>query len=123
MGRVKNAVVGGTVVLIVLSGALALSPAVAGEVAGQHYSCGSSGPPDADRRPLVRATAELRLLSGPSPSCRPGSIVRVGDLMNYHCYTVGGDGRSWTYLSVPDRNIRGWARDDLLPDNGSFVNC
>jgi hypothetical protein len=43
--------------------------------------------------------------------------------VDYHCYTVGKDGRTWTYLRNVTTRYAGWVRDDLLKGHGSFVRC
>ncbi len=43
--------------------------------------------------------------------------------VDYHCYKVGSDGRTWTYLRDVTTHYAGWVRDDLLKGNGSLVHC
>lgn len=61
--------------------------------------------------------------SGSSTGCRIYDQADAGDALDYHCYTVGADGFTWTYLRNDSDGTNGWVRDDLLSDNGSFVSC
>ncbi|MFJ5997138.1 hypothetical protein [Streptomyces sp. NPDC092370] len=63
--------------------------------------------------------------SGSSTSCPINSTARPGDRLDYHCYTIGSDGYSWTYVRNDTRSpdTYGWIRDDVLSDGGSAVSC
>lgn len=61
--------------------------------------------------------------SGSSTNCRIYDQAGTGDVLDYHCYTLGSDGFTWTYLRNDTDGTNGWVRDDLLSDFGSFVSC
>ncbi|HKR81674.1 MAG TPA: hypothetical protein VJR27_01600 [Candidatus Saccharimonadales bacterium] len=44
-------------------------------------------------------------------------------LVDYHCWTVGSDGYTWTYLRDATTHYAGWVRDNLLVGHGSLVHC
>ena len=43
--------------------------------------------------------------------------------VDYHCWKVGSDGKTWTYVRDVNTHYAGWVRDDLLVGNGSLVPC
>jgi hypothetical protein len=43
--------------------------------------------------------------------------------VDYHCYTFGRDGRTWSYVRDVNTHYAGWVRDDLLKGYGSLVRC
>lgn len=43
--------------------------------------------------------------------------------VDYHCWKVGSDGYTWTYLRDVNTHYAGWVRDDLLKNYGSAVHC
>lgn len=43
--------------------------------------------------------------------------------VDYHCWTRGSDGNTWTYLRDVNTHYAGWVRDSLLVGNGSRVHC
>lgn len=55
-----------------------------------------------------------------STICAQGQKSHVVD---YHCYTVGTDGYTWTYVRDVTTHYAGWVRDTLLVGYGSFVHC
>lgn len=57
-----------------------------------------------------------------SGSCRTDGVLQTSDRADHHCYTVGNDGYSWTFLRNVRTNVAGWVRD-LLDDGGSLVYC
>ncbi|MEU6593687.1 SH3 domain-containing protein [Streptomyces sp. NPDC046881] len=63
--------------------------------------------------------------SGSSTSCSINGRALTGHRLDYHCYTVGEDGYTWTYLRDDSANpdVYGWVRDNLLSDHGSRVPC
>jgi hypothetical protein len=60
--------------------------------------------------------------SGSSTSCVAVGALQPTDDALYYCYTAASDG-TWTYLKNVRTGVRGWVRDDLLRDNGSFDWC
>jgi hypothetical protein len=70
----------------------------------------------------VLVTANVR--SGSSTSCGIRTTVAGGQGVLYMCWTLGNDGRTWTYLGTGGTNpTNGWVRDDLLRDNGATLHC
>jgi hypothetical protein len=61
--------------------------------------------------------------SGSSTGCRIYDQADAGDALDYHCYTLGSDGFTWTYLRNDSDGTNGWVRDDLLSDFGSSFSC
>lgn len=59
----------------------------------------------------------------PSTSAQICGQGQKSHRVDYHCYTVGSDGRTWTYLRDATTRYAGWVRDDLLVGNGSYVRC
>lgn len=43
--------------------------------------------------------------------------------VDYHCWTRGSDGYTWTYLRDVTTKRAGWVRDNLLTNYGSSVHC
>jgi hypothetical protein len=60
--------------------------------------------------------------SGSSTSCVALGVLQPTDDALYYCYTGASDG-TWTYLKNLRTGVRGWVRDDLLRDNGSYDPC
>ncbi|MBB3663555.1 MULTISPECIES: hypothetical protein [Prauserella salsuginis group] len=60
--------------------------------------------------------------SGPSTGC--GVVTQVGSTnkADYHCFDVGSDGKTWTFMRVK-HTAYGWVRDDVLRDGGSNKVC
>jgi len=46
-----------------------------------------------------------------------------GPKLDYYCYTLGPDGARWTYVNDFIYSRAGWARNTMLPNNGSTVYC
>ncbi len=61
--------------------------------------------------------------SGSSTGCASKGIAYSSHTLDYHCYTVGNDGYTWTFLRNDSTGVTGWVRDDLLSDGGSYVGC
>jgi hypothetical protein len=78
---------------------------------------------DVDSSAWVQSAAGANIRSGSGTSCRIYDQADSGDTLDYHCYTVGNDGFTWTYLRDESDGTNGWVRDDLLSDFGSFVAC
>lgn len=80
-----------------------------------------------DRDSTVRRDAAYpnaaRQRSGPSTRCPILGVLQPRDDADYYCFTSGDDGFTWTYLRNLRTRVRGWTRDDLLRDHGSFVYC
>jgi uncharacterized protein YraI len=70
------------------------------------------------------ATVAVNLHSGSSINCPKLAAAQVGDHLDYYCYTKNySSGYTWTYLRDNRTGAKGWARDDNLPGDGSFVWC
>jgi len=72
---------------------------------------------------VVASGGGANIRSGSSTSCTIYSQAGTGDQLDYHCYTLGNDGYTWTYLRNITRGTNGWVRDNLLSDNGSYAPC
>ncbi|MEV4946562.1 SH3 domain-containing protein [Streptomyces sp. NPDC053755] len=112
------------VIPAVAMAALAI-PMVTAAPATAHAACGT-GAADADGGAWNANRANgANMRSGSSTGCGINGIAYSSSKLDYHCYTVGNDGYSWTYVrndsASPD--TFGWIRDDLLSDGGSYVAC
>ncbi|MEU4747003.1 SH3 domain-containing protein [Actinosynnema sp. NPDC023658] len=94
-----------------------------GEVGAAHAACGTTKPDKDDSSWLATAETAARQRSGSSTSCTALGTAQTSDRLDYHCYTVGNDGYTWTYLRNDRTGVAGWVRDDLLEDHGSGVPC
>ncbi|MFT7837866.1 SH3 domain-containing protein [Saccharothrix sp. BKS2] len=113
-----------------LPAVLLAAPAQAGttggdDVATRHYACNSSVvPPNSDPiSAITGGTSGARIRTGSSTSCTVVGTIEPSHQLDYHCWTLGNDGATWTYLRNATTNRRGWVRDDLLPGNGSNYAC
>ncbi|MET7870034.1 SH3 domain-containing protein [Streptomyces cyaneofuscatus] len=95
------------------------SPATA---APAHYACGST-PPDLDPVQGTGKANGVNMRTGSSTSCAGRGLAHLSHTINYHCWTLGQDGSTWTYARNLSTGYAGWMRDDLLQDNGSSVHC
>jgi hypothetical protein len=93
-----------------------------GDVGVAHASCGRTAP-DKDSSSWETTGYGANQRSGSSTGCAIWGVAGPGDNLDYHCYTVGNDGYTWTYVRNNDDGTTGWVRDDLLADNGSYVYC
>ncbi|RSM88531.1 hypothetical protein DMH04_07770 [Kibdelosporangium aridum] len=130
MRIIRSLLLSGAAALTVFSGVLAAVPAGAhqtGDVGIQHYSCGSSRPPNYDEQgppgPWPKAIRNLVAQSGSAFSCSDLGGIYHGDRLDYYCFTLGNDGQYWTYVSAFDRGIAGWVPDDSLAYPGSNASC
>ncbi|HEU4408630.1 MAG TPA: hypothetical protein VFS43_25435 [Polyangiaceae bacterium] len=87
-------------------------------------ACGKTGP-NLDTKIVADAASpnSANQRSGSSTGCAAVGVLQPTDDADYYCYTAGNDGFTWTYLSNRRTGVRGWVRDDLLRDNGSFKWC
>ncbi|MFC6091505.1 hypothetical protein [Saccharothrix lopnurensis] len=126
MARPRRFVAGGIAALVVAGVVLGSAPAGAapgGGVGSRQHACDSTRPPNLDDGlPFPVATTDLRAYSGWGTSCRTAVILR-GQRLDYHCWVIGNDGVTWSYVSAVDQGVAGWVRDDLLPGGGSAVSC
>lgn len=96
----------------------------ADDVGVMNAACGTSAP-DKDGSAWNATGGGANMRSGSSTTCAINSKATAGHRLDYHCYTVGNDGFTWTYLrdDTADPDKYGWVRDDLLSDPGSLVYC
>ncbi|MFE3249187.1 SH3 domain-containing protein [Streptomyces sp. NPDC059209] len=87
-----------------------------------HYPCGGT-PPDLDPAQGIRKANGVNMRTGSSTSCASRGLAHLSHTINYHCYTVGQDGLTWTYARNLSTGFAGWMRDDLLTDYGSQEPC
>ncbi|NEC85107.1 SH3 domain-containing protein [Streptomyces sp. SID12501] len=62
-------------------------------------------------------------IASSSTNCTIKGIAYNTQNLDYHCWTLGNDGYTWTYLRNDSTGVTGWVRDNLLSDNGSGVYC
>ena len=115
---------------VALPAVLIAAPAQAGPsegdgVGARHYACDSSVvPPNSDPiSGITGGTSGARIRTGSSTSCTAVGTVEPSHRLDYHCWTRGADGYTWTYLRDVTTSRRGWVRDNLLPGNGSSYPC
>jgi hypothetical protein len=65
----------------------------------------------------------VNIRKSPSTSSAICGQGQKSHTVDYHCWKVGSDGRTWTYLRDATTRRAGWVRDDLLKGNGSLVHC
>ncbi|WP_418957534.1 SH3 domain-containing protein [Streptomyces tritici] len=97
-------------------------PVVTATPAAAHAACGT-GAADKDGSAWGYWANGANERSGSSTSCVSKGIAYSNDRLDYHCYTVGNDGNTWTYLHNVSDNVYGWVRDDLLSNGGSLTPC
>ncbi|WFE92692.1 SH3 domain-containing protein [Micromonospora sp. WMMD987] len=118
MQRLKRA----TISAGVLMAATAIVPVVSASPASAHAPCGVSVD-DKDSRTWRATGGGANMRSGSSTSCSIKGTAGSGQRLDYHCYTLGKDGHTWTFLRNDSTGKTGWVRDDLLSDGGSFEDC
>jgi hypothetical protein len=91
--------------------------------AAAHYSCGASGPGDRDGSASGRSYDGVNMPVGSSTNCAIRAVSNDEHALDYHCFTTGDDGYTWTYLWNAKVEKFGWIRDDKLKDYGSRVLC
>ncbi|MBT2510961.1 SH3 domain-containing protein [Streptomyces sp. ISL-98] len=99
-----------------LLGIAMATPAVA------NAACGSI-PSDKDSNSWRRTGDGANQRTGSSTNCAITGQVQILEVLDYHCYTNGNDGYTWTFLRNDHTGRLGWVRDNLLSDNGSTVYC
>ncbi|MEU4805144.1 SH3 domain-containing protein [Actinosynnema sp. NPDC023587] len=102
--------------------AVAVKPS-AGQVGATHAACGASAPADKDGGSWNTTGYGANMRNGSSTGCATNGVAGAGDRLDYHCYTDGNDGFTWTYARNVTDGRSGWVRDNLLGDNGSYVAC
>src|SRR5512147_1721251 len=97
-------------------------PMVTATSASANASCGKTAS-DKDGSAWGHYADGANERSGSSTGCGINGIAYSNQTLDYHCYTVGNDGYTWTYLRNATTGVYGWIRDDLLSNNGSYVYC
>lgn len=90
--------------------------------ASAHASCGKTAP-DLDNASYGTQAEGANMRSGSSTGCAINAYADDWDILDYHCYTNGNDGYTWTYTRNVTDGAYGWIRDDLLDDNGAARWC
>lgn len=65
----------------------------------------------------------VNIRRSPNPNSTICAQGQKSHVVDYHCYTVGTDGYTWTYLRDATTHYAGWVRDTLLVGYGSLVHC
>jgi hypothetical protein len=65
----------------------------------------------------------VNIRKSPSTSSRICAQGQKSHVVDYHCWTWGSDGYTWTYVRDVTTRYAGWVRDNLLVNNGSRVRC
>ncbi|MEV6341947.1 hypothetical protein [Actinoplanes sp. NPDC051851] len=111
---------------IAVGATVLVAPVLTSSPALAHAACGTTVS-DKDSRSWPTGADSARERTGSSSvsstNCTILGVAYSSNVLDYHCYTVGNDGYTWTYLRNDTTGISGWSRDDLLPSNGSLVWC
>ncbi|MBO4207641.1 SH3 domain-containing protein [Micromonospora echinofusca] len=102
--------------------AVTITPVIVTGPASAHATCGKTAS-DKDGSGWVKSANGANIRSGSSTGCTSKGIAYSSHVLDYHCYTWGNDGYSWTYVRNDTTGVQGWIRDDLLSDRGSDVHC
>lgn len=90
--------------------------------AAAHAGCGTTVG-DSDGSAWGKTANGANARSGSSTGCAIKGVAYNTQTLDYHCYTAGNDGYTWTFVRNDSTGVTGWIRDDLLSDGGSYVNC
>lgn len=88
-------------------------------------ACGRNGPTSSSTRTndaLAPGVDAAKIRTGSSTGCTAVGQINPGEDATYFCFTFAGD-FTWTFLQDIQSGKRGWTRDDLLRDDGSFNFC
>ncbi|MEV1008858.1 SH3 domain-containing protein [Streptomyces sp. NPDC049881] len=102
-----------------LAAAAVIAPAT---TASAHAACGTSVG-DRDNSTWVSSANGANIRTGSGTNCGARGVAYASHRLDYHCYTVGNDGYTWTFVRNDTTGVTGWIRDDLLSDRGSNVPC
>ncbi|MCS0638523.1 SH3 domain-containing protein [Streptomyces sp. LP05-1] len=97
-------------------------PLITTTPAAAHAPCGKTAA-DKDGSAWGAWANGANTRSGSGIGCISNGIAYNTQRLDYHCYTVGNDGKTWTYLRNDSTGVTGWIRDDLLSNGGSLVYC
>lgn len=96
-----------------------------GEITPDSAACGKNGPTSSSTRTndaLAPGVSAALIRTGSSTSCTAVGQINPGEDATYFCFTFAGN-FTWTFLQDIQSGKRGWTRDDLLRDDGSFNFC
>lgn len=94
------------------------------ELLEKHASCGTNGPTGSSvTNADAPSNGAANQRSGSSTGCVAVGVLQPTDDARYFCFTFANDGFTWTYAQNLRTGVRGWTRDDLLDDFGSFTHC
>lgn len=96
-------------------------PMAAAAPASAYAACGTTVA-DKDGSSWKKSANGANMRSGSSTSCTIHGIAYSSHTLDYHCWTSAGS-YTWTYVRNDSTGVRGWIRDDLLSDGGSYVYC
>lgn len=109
-------------VVLALGGAtlLAVGPA---QAAPTPLSCPQTpgGFPGDTQGSFIASGVNIR--TGPGTDCTSRGQGQAGQSATYHCFVVGHDGHTWTYLTRHGPETTGWVRDTFLSGFGSPFFC
>jgi Ni/Co efflux regulator RcnB len=109
--------------LVPMAAVVALAaPLALATPAAAHAPCGTTVP-DLDPSAWGKTANGVHQRSGSSTGCTSHGLAYSTHTLDYHCWTLGNDGYTWTYVRNDATNVSGWMRDNLLSDNGSTVSC
>lgn len=109
--------------------AVAFGALAAPTSASAHWSCGRAAPSDVDTTGNHHTnTNNVTSRVGTSASCAMNSSgINASQSLDYHCWATDDNYAvnevTWTYVVVVGANKRGWIKDSLLADRGSFERC
>jgi len=96
-----------------------------GDLKPNAAACGRNGPTTSAVRTndaLAPGVDAAKIRTGSSTGCTAVGQLNPGEDANYFCFTVAGS-FTWTFLQDIQSGRRGWTRDDLLRNFGSFNPC
>ncbi|MDT0270298.1 SH3 domain-containing protein [Streptomyces sp. DSM 44915] len=102
-----------------VAAAIIVAPA---STAAAHAGCGTTVG-DRDNSTWVYSAAGANMRQGSGTHCNSNGVAYASHRLDYHCYTIGNDGYTWTYVRNDTTGATGWIRDNLLADYGSGVYC
>ena len=103
--------------------ATGVASAQASEFGVQHASCGTNGSFSDGGTHEGGGASGARIRTGSSTGCTGRGSIQPSHRLTFYCKTRGNDGYDWTYLHNLTTNVKGWTRNNLLPDGGSRLEC
>jgi hypothetical protein len=88
------------------------------------HTCGSA-PADKDGSSWGKyfKVNGVNIRKSPSTASKICAQGQKSHVVDYHCWTRGSDGSTWTFVRDATTHYAGWVRDSLLKNNGSYVHC